>query len=78
MSKELEYFKIGSAYGGCQDWFSDYMMRIGGCGALTACDSCIYFDLYRGTQLYPYDVNRLTKADYIRFGIEMKPYLRPR
>lgn len=78
MGKELEYFKVGSAYGGCQDWFSDYMMRIGGCGAVTACDSCIYFDLYMGTQLYPYDVNRLTRADYIRFGMEMKPYLRPR
>lgn len=53
MSKELKYFKIGSAYGGCQDWFSDYMMRIGGCGALTACDSSIYFDLYKDTHSIP-------------------------
>lgn len=78
MRKELDYFKIEGAYGGNQDWFPDYMMRIGGCAAVTACDSCIYFDLYRSTELYPYKKEYLTKKDYISFGMFMKPYLRPR
>lgn len=58
--------------------FPDYMMRIGGCAAVAACDSCIFFDFYKETRLYPYDLNNLTKQSYIRFGMEMKPYLRPR
>ncbi|MCI8835228.1 MAG: hypothetical protein HFH24_07625 [Ruminococcus sp.] len=78
MKKELEYFRIEEAYGGDQEWFLDPMMRIGGCAAVTACDSCIYFDLYKGTKLYPYEKKQLTKKEYRRFGMRMKPYLRPR
>lgn len=78
MRKELEYFRIENAYGGSQDWFGDPMMKLGGCGAVTACDCCIYFDLYKGTSLYPYDKTKLTKNDYVRFGMKMKPFLRPR
>ncbi len=78
MKKELDYFRIGNTYGGNQDWFPDFMMKIGGCAALTACDSCICLDLYKGTTLYPFDRQRLTQKDYIRFGMLMKPYLRPR
>ena len=55
MKKELQYFKIEEAWGGSQEWFSDRMMRLGGCAAVTACDSCIFFDLYKGTDLYPFD-----------------------
>lgn len=79
MKKELEYFRIGSAYGGSQAWFTDYMMRMGGCAAAAACDSCIYFEQYRGKQgLYPYNKVNITKEDYIKFAMVMKPYLRPR
>lgn len=79
MKQELKYFYIDGVYGGNQDWFRDYMMKMGGCGAVTACDSCIYFDLYKGTAgLYPYLVDQLTRKDYIRFSKEMKPYLHPR
>ena len=42
MKRELEYFRIGGSWGGNQSWFFDFMMRIGGCGAVTACDCCIY------------------------------------
>lgn len=38
MKKELQYFKIEGAWGGSQEWFSDRMMRLGGCAAVTACD----------------------------------------
>ena len=51
MKKELDFFRVGRAYGGNQDWFADPMMRLGGCAAVTACDSSIYFDRYRGTRL---------------------------
>ena len=79
MKKELEYFEIGGSYGGNQDWFFDFMMRIGGCGAVTACDCCIYFARYMDKQyLYPFDANHVTKRDYLRFSKLMKPYLRPR
>lgn len=78
MKKELPHYKTGSSYGGNQEWFSDFMMRIGGCAAETACECCIYFDKYKGTSLYPFDKNNITKSDYRHFGDIMKPYLRPR
>lgn len=77
--KELPYFDIEGAYGGWQAWFTDRWMKIGGCAAVTACDVCIYLQLYRGMQrLYPFAIQHLTQADYVRFGMQMKPYLRPR
>ena len=48
MKRELEHFSIGASYGGNQDWFPTFMMRVGGCGAETACDSSVYFALHRG------------------------------
>lgn len=79
MKKELNYFKIGTFYGGNQDSLRDPFMKMGGCAALTACDSCIYLSLYQKKEnLYPYDRNNLTQEDYIRFSDIMKPYLHPR
>ena len=79
MKKELDYFLVGNAYGGYQEWFSDYMMRVGGCAAVTACDCCIYFARYKNMPfLYPYNSENITKRDYISFSMAMKPYLRPR
>lgn len=79
MQVELPYFKIGASYGGQQDWFPEYMMRIGGCAAVTACDCSIYFQLYKNLRgLYPFDVKNLSRDDYIKFASVMKPYLHPR
>lgn len=79
MRKELEHFYIGSSYGGNQDWFRTFMMRIGGCGAETACDSSLYFAIHRGIEnIYPFDKNDLTKADYVKFVHMMEKYLWPR
>lgn len=79
MKKDLDYFRIGKAYGGNQEWFPERMMREGGCGAATACESCIYFARYKGkTHLYPYGTEEITREDYINFGGIMKPYLHPR
>ncbi|MCI2059188.1 MAG: hypothetical protein LKJ80_08290 [Oscillibacter sp.] len=79
MQKNLEHFYIGDACGGNQDWFRDRMMKLGGCAAVCACDTCIYLARTRGlAALYPFDANALTREDYIRFSQVMKPYLRPR
>lgn len=76
--KELPHFQIGDSYGGNQDWFPTFMMRIGGCGAETACDSSVYFARYRGlTEIAPAE-DPLTKERYIDFAYEMRPYLSPR
>ena len=76
--KSLDYFKIENGYGGNQGWFSDFWMRMGGCAAVTACDSSIYFQRDHGKKLYPFDLYNLTKKDFILFSKKMKPYLRPR
>lgn len=79
MKHELPHFQIDDSYGGNQDWFPTFMMRIGGCGAETACDSSIYFALQRGLMdIAPENAAELSKEDYIRFAYEMKPYLSPR
>lgn len=78
MRKELDYFYIDGAYGGVQDWFSDYWMKLGGCAAVTACDCSIYFSLFSNKKLYPFDQKNISKKDYINFSKIMKPYLRPR
>lgn len=79
MRKELEHFYIGNSYGGNQDWFRTFMMRIGGCGAETACESSLYFALHKGIEgIYPFDTARLTKEDYVEFAHMMERYLWPR
>lgn len=79
MKQELPYFYINDSYGSCQNWFSDRMMRLGGCAAVTACDSCVYLTLHKGMgPLYPYRTDPVQKPEYLRFAMEMKPYLRPR
>ena len=80
MSKnELPYFNIGRHYGGNQRWFLDFWMHIGGCGALTMCDLMIYMAMHRARpECIPFDASRLTRKEYVRFGMQMKPYLRPR
>ena len=55
------------------------MMRIGGCGAETACDSSLYFALRRSVDgIYPFDLKDLSKHDYIEFAHLMEKYLWPR
>ena len=76
---ELNYFHIGNALGGSQDWMRDPWMKLGGCAALAAVDSFIYFTLFCGRKkLCPIDVHRLTKDSYIQFAMIMKPYISPR
>lgn len=79
MKKELDYFYISSNFGWNQNDFKAYWMRIGGCGAVTACDSFVYFKKYfRKDRLYPYDVEKVDYDEYFSFTNVIKPYLRPR
>jgi hypothetical protein len=79
MRQELTYFQIGTALGGSQSWFRDPAMRLGGCAAVCACDSSLYFQRFRGVEgLFPGDAAALTRQDYVDFAGQMKPYLRPR
>ena len=78
-SKELPYFHIDGQFGGNQSWFLDPWMHIGGCGALTMCDFLLYEAVCCGRpECYPFDTGKLSKRDYRKFGMLMKPYLRPR
>ena len=78
-SVDLKYFHIGNALGGSQDWMRDPWMRLGGCAALAAVDSCIYFALFHAKKkLCPIDVHNLTRDSYIQFAMIMKPYISPR
>ena len=79
MKHELEHFMIGDSYGGNQDWFRTRFMRIGGCGAETACDSSIYFARQFGMRnLYPFNCRALTREEYVDFAHRMEKYLWPR
>lgn len=79
MKRILDYFTIDGAVGGNQEWFKNVVMYIGGCAAATACDCCIYLALRKGMKhLYPFDVEHLTREDYVAFSMKMKPCLRPR
>ena len=54
-------------------------MRLGGCGAVTACDLCIYLAKHRNlSALYPFDPHTVTIEQYLAFGTQMRAYLSPR
>lgn len=80
--KELPHFYIGESLGGQQEWYSritDFGMNVGGCAAITACDCAIYFEKYLGLHgLYPFDLQKITREDYLKFGKIMEQYLYPR
>jgi len=80
MRKELEYINIEGNYGGDQEWFSYFSMRFGGCAAATACELLMYLSgRYPGLEeLYPFNRDAFTKADYNLMGKKMRPYLKPR
>lgn len=78
ITKELDYFSINNRYGGSQQWMTDPWMKLGGCGALAAVDSSIYFSKYFGGKKIYENPTKITKSRYITLAGEMKPFLRPR
>jgi len=78
IKKELDYFHIHNGLGWNQNWFLDWSMYDGGCGAVTACDLCIHLARQKGMNaLYPYNAYNLNKKDYLEFSSIMKSYLHP-
>lgn len=80
MKKELDFLKIDDVYyGGDQNWHTRFMMKLGGCSAVCACEQCIQaaktFPELRG--LYPYDPHRVTKEDFLKFFELMFRYIYP-
>jgi hypothetical protein len=76
---ELKSVEIEGYIGGSQSWFKDLWMKMGGCAAVTACDSSIYFAQNFGMKdLYPFNLERISQKDYVEFSKIMKPYLKPR
>ncbi len=79
MRKETAYFNIGGAYGSSQDWMKDPWMHLGGCGAITACDMCVYLAMYKGRRdICPLDRLPPSRREFVDFAAKMKPYLSPR
>ena len=78
--KVLDYFMIDNAPGGNQDDLIEWDMNRGGCGAVTACDVCMYLagKYERFRTLYPNDPHNISRNDFINFAGMMKPYLFPR
>ena len=77
--KSLGYFTIDNAPGGNQDWLPEWDMNMGGCAAVTACDTCILLsEREKFRSLYPFSPENLSRSDFIKFASIMKPYLSPR
>lgn len=79
MRIKLPYFTVENELGFNQEHFSDIMMKLGGCAAVTACDSLIYFKKYFSLDMpCPCAADDISRSDYTAFARKMKPYLRPR
>ena len=72
---ELPYFTVSGKPGFDQDGFSDKWMKLGGCGAVTAMESCIYFDIYFGTRLCPIRLFSSEEDFMLRRDISRKDYI---
>ena len=73
LKKELELFYVNGHTGFDQDKFKDWWMQKGGCGAVTACDCCIYLAKHFGLKhLYPHDTSHISESEYVDFAMKMK------
>lgn len=79
MKKELALFSIEDSCCGNQDRMVNPWMKLGGCAALAAVDSCILLTLRNGFHgICPIDSADLNWESYNRFAEAMRPYLSPR
>lgn len=78
--KEVAYYTVHGALGWSQDWFADWRLHIGGCGAVTACDVYLLLARDKGlSALYPYDSTQVDWQEYLTFARYIgKKYLWPR
>lgn len=77
---QLDFFWIdGKYYGGDQKWHSRFLMNIGGCSAVSACEVCIYLakTMPELRALYPFDPENVTRDDFLKFFEIMFEYIYP-
>ncbi|MEG0585046.1 MAG: hypothetical protein RR504_01490 [Christensenellaceae bacterium] len=80
MKKEIDFIKIDNEYyGGDQNWHTHKLMKLGGCSAVCACETCMYLAKTRPDlkSLYPFDIQNLTKQDFLKFFEIMFQFLHP-
>ncbi len=82
--KELDFFSIGKSFGGNQNWLKDKTMYYGGCAAVTASETMIYYGR-QGKYVKNFfhkskedELTAVTEEQFISTTEKMKPYLRPR
>lgn len=78
--RELRFPLIdGVHYGGDQNWYRHWLMRMGGCSTTAACEACICLARERSDMrsLYPGDPTCVSKDDFIRFADLVFPHVHP-
>ena len=80
MEREVDFPRIdGIYYGGDQNWYRHWLMRLGGCSTTTACEACICLARQRADlrPLYPGDPRAVTREEFRCFAETMFPYVHP-
>lgn len=80
MQHELDFFMIDDVYcGGDQNWSPHWLMRLGGCSTVTACELslCLARSYPSLAALYPFNADNVTRAEFVQFMDIMFPYVHP-
>lgn len=80
MRNELSFIDIDHKYyGGDQNWSRRWIVRVGGCSTVTACEIAISLARRYGSMraLYPYDAATVTSPDFMSFADSMLPFVGP-
>lgn len=80
MERELDFPRIdGRYYGGDQNWYRHWLMRLGGCSTTTACEACICLARQRSDMgvLYPGNPAEISMEDFRNFAETMFDYVHP-
>jgi hypothetical protein len=79
MLKELDFLLIDGRYGGDQNRFSRYMMRLGGCSTVCACHAaaCLAQRDPEKRALSPFTSLRVTETAFQAFAEDMFRYVYP-
>lgn len=76
---ELPFYRVDDRwYGAHQEWGRKFMMRLGGCSTVTACDISICMARIPGARaMYPGDPDHVTMTGFLSFFEHMFEYVHP-
>lgn len=80
MHNEIEFITVdGRHYGGDQNWGRRFIMRLGGCSTVTACEIALCLARSGGElrRLYPFDTGNVTRDDFITYCEEVFAFVHP-